>query len=175
MTIFWGSLFFVFGSYETFKLENSLISAVFPTAPLGRQGAELGEAEPENEHEAKKTLMRTVAKRGKYFYNYSDWWFSSFTRCMCCFKCCRVGCIDSRISKIERHEEASKKLNAEIDVVTLLQGLRTGSFVAKMVLKKHQRALVTNFKRHQLTDFGGTHAPSIAEHEDTEALIQSSI
>ena len=31
--IIWGSLMLVFGGYESFKFENSLISAVYPTAP----------------------------------------------------------------------------------------------------------------------------------------------
>ena len=93
--------------------------------------------------------MRRVAQRGLYFYNYSDYLFSWCCRCMFCFKCCRkCVAVDHRISKLERYQQASKRLNCEIDVVTLLQQQRVGQFVAKMVLKKHQRAMVTNFKRH---------------------------
>ena len=43
--IVWGALKFIFSGYETFKLENSLIGAVYPTAPLGRPDADFEDYE----------------------------------------------------------------------------------------------------------------------------------
>lgn len=64
-TIVWGFLCLVFGSYETFKLENSLIGAVYPTAPLGRPDAdhtdEGDDWTPKDQNEARETLMHRVA------------------------------------------------------------------------------------------------------------------
>lgn len=104
----WGLFRIVFSGYETFKLENSLISAVYPTAPLGRPDIDgddfKDEWTPKDDKEAKKSLMRRVAQRGIYFYNYSDYLFSWCCRCMFCLKCCRkCVAIDHRISKLERH------------------------------------------------------------------------
>jgi len=65
---------------------------------------------------AKHSLMRTVAERGKYFYNYSDYLLSLILRSICC--CCRQGdWIERRVKKLERHEAASGRLANEIDIV----------------------------------------------------------
>ena len=42
---------------------------------------------------------------------------------------------------------------SEIDIVKLLYLQRVSSFIAKLILKKHQRALVTSFKKYQLESF----------------------
>ena len=34
-SILWGTLFFLFGGYEEFKLNNSLIGHVYPISPTG--------------------------------------------------------------------------------------------------------------------------------------------
>ena len=61
-------------------------------------------------------MMQTVAKRGKYFYNYSDYCFSTILRALCC--CCRSkGCCERRLKKLERFETASDRLAHEIDIV----------------------------------------------------------
>ena len=99
------------------------------------------------EQKAKRAMMRTVAERGKYFYNYSEYLLSLFLRSVCC--CCRHGpWLKRRIKKLERHEAASERLTQEIDIVKLLSLQRIGNFMAKLVLKKHQRALVTNFSKY---------------------------
>ena len=38
--LIWGTLSFFLGGYETFKLHNSLISAIYPTSPQGRESDE---------------------------------------------------------------------------------------------------------------------------------------
>lgn len=52
------------------------------------------------------------------------------------------------MKRLERHEEASEKLIEELDVVKYVYVNRIGQFLAKMILKKHQRALVTSFKKY---------------------------
>ena len=120
--------------YETFKFENSLIGAVYPTSPqeeMAEDGA------PEGTQMAKRDLMRTVAERGKYFYHYYEylltWSLRSF--CCCCFK--NSAWFDRKTKKLERHEAASEKLADEIDIVKLLHLQRLGLFIAKLVLRKH--------------------------------------
>ena len=58
------------------------------------------------------------------------------------------------MKRLKRHEEASQKLADEIDIVKLLYVQRVGQFIAKLILKKHQRALVTSFRKYQLDDLG---------------------
>ena len=97
------------GTYETFKLENSLIGAVYPTSPHI-------DSEFESELQAKHAMIQSVSNRGKYFYNYSEYCFSRFLRYLCC--CCRDRkWLTKRVKKLERHEAASKKLAEEIDIV----------------------------------------------------------
>mmetsp|Transcript_1272 Transcript_1272/g.1708 ORF Transcript_1272/g.1708 Transcript_1272/m.1708 type:complete len:223 (-) Transcript_1272:408-1076(-) len=150
--IIWAVLAMCLGDYETFKFENSLIGAVYPTAPqTDSHGNDDFDDGPEGEQDAKHTLMATVAERGKYFYDYSEYLLSIFLRTLCC--CCKGSpWMERRVKKLERHEAASERLANEIDIVKLLYMQRISSFVSKLVLKKHQRALVTNFKSYQLED-----------------------
>ena len=68
----------------------------------------------------------------------------------CCFK--RRNCVKRRADRLKRHNDASDKLKNEIDIVKLLYVQRVGQFIAKLILKKHQRALVTSFKKYQVDD-----------------------
>ena len=45
-------------------------------------------------------------------------------------------------------------LAEEVDIVRFVYILRVSNFIAKMTLNKHQRALVTSFKKYQLNDLG---------------------
>ena len=38
--LIWGGLSLIVGGYETFKLENSLIGAIYPTSPQGREDSD---------------------------------------------------------------------------------------------------------------------------------------
>lgn len=153
--IVWAFLAILLGSYETFKFENSLIGAIYPTSPQ-EMPATNDDADNEGgatfkEQKSKQAMMRTVAERGKYFYNYSEYLLSLILRFVCC--CCSQGpWLKRRIKKLKRHEAASERLANEIDIVKLLSIQRVGHFMAKLVLKKHQRALVTNFSKYQLDD-----------------------
>ena len=52
-----------------------------------------------------------------------------------------------------RHKEACTKLTSELDVVSLIRTNRFARFITKMVLKKHQRALINSFKAYQVRNF----------------------
>ena len=54
------------------------------------------------------------------------------------------------MQRLKRHEVASEQLNNEIDIVKLLYVQRIGQFIAKLILKKHQRALVTSLRNTKL-------------------------
>ena len=113
----------IFGSYETFKFENSLIGAVYPTSPFGGKNDDDVKDDTETIADNQKymvSLMRTIAERGKYWYNYSEYeciWFLS-TFCCCFFR--RAKWYKDRLKRLERHNEASQKLADEIDIVKLL-------------------------------------------------------
>lgn len=111
--IIWATLSIILGGYELFKLNNSLIGVVYPTAPESARASHNG---INDEHKAKRAMMQTVAKRGKFFYNYSDYCFSSLLQALCC--CCRDRvCIKRRLKKLDRYEAASERLAHEIDIV----------------------------------------------------------
>lgn len=149
--VVWSFLALLFGSYETFKFENSLIAAVYPTSP---QEMPSWDDDADNdgrailkEQKAKRAMMRTVAERGKYFFNYSEYLMSLLLRSVCC--CCQRGVwFKRRMKKLERHEAASQRLADEVDIIKLLSMQRIGHFMSKLVLKKYQRALVTNFSKY---------------------------
>ena len=140
----------ILGSYETFKFENSLIGAVYPTSPQDMPSNDDEEDQGRatvKEKKAQRAMMQTVAERGKYFYNYSEYFLALTMRCLCC--CCGQGAwLQRRMKKLERHEAASQRLADEIDIVKLLSTQRISNFISKLVLKKHQRALVTNFSSY---------------------------
>ena len=56
------------------------------------------------------------------------------------------------MKRLERHQKASKLVIRELDVVDLIYVKRLCQFLAKVVLKKHQRALVSSFKRYRIDD-----------------------
>ena len=71
-------------------------------------------------------MMKTVAKRGKYFYNYSEYLLASFMK-SCCSCCCRGSAwYEHRTKKLQRHMDAKDSLNNEIDIVKLMYVQRVG-------------------------------------------------
>ena len=126
-------------------------------------------------------MMRKVASRGKYFYYYSEYLLMCFLRTFCCCFCSESRpCYRRRMERLKRHEEACEKLDSEVDIVKLLYVQRVGSFIAKLILKKHQRALVTTFKKYQLADLAEDDTSSTTDtarksrYSET-ALLPSSI
>ena len=55
--------------------------------------------------------------------------------------------------------KAVMRLNDEIDICKYVQTQRASEFIAKLILSKHQRALVQSFRKYQLDDM-------MAEEED---------
>ena len=130
---------------------------------------------------AQQSMMRKVASRGKYFYYYSEYLLMCFLRTFCCCLCSESRpCYRRRMDRLKRHEEACEKLDGEIDIVKLLYVQRVGSFIAKLILKKHQRALVTTFKKYQLANLAEEDTTSSGDsfgksNPSETALLPSSI
>ena len=101
----------------------------------------------------------TVIERGKFYYDFRDYQFTwILMKCCCCFVKKDSIWWKDRLFKYNRYEAAVEKLNEEIDILKHIQNQRVSEFMAKLILRKHQRALVQSFKRFQLDDM-------IAEHE----------
>ena len=98
-------------------------------------------------------MMQTVAQRGKYWYSYVEYLWASLLAAWFC--CCFQGkqCTKKRVSRLSRYNQAVEKLEDEIDIVKLLYVQRIGQFIAKLILKKHQRVLVTNFQKFKVERF----------------------
>ena len=103
-------------------------------------------------------MMRTVAERGRYWYTYQEYLFVWLLKMCCCLCCSRNSWYKKRLEKYERHQRASEKLQDEVDIVKLIYVQRIGQFIAKLILKKHQRALVTSFKKYQIGDLSQSDA-----------------
>ena len=132
--LLWTALSILLGGYETFKLENSLIGAVYPTSPTN-DGEKSVQDTPINEQKARHAKM-LPADRGKYFYDYSEYLLALLFRFFCCFTCCHSSAWHKkRVSKLERHEKASERLANDIDIVKLLYLTRISSFLAKLMQK----------------------------------------
>ena len=70
--------------------------------------------------------------------------------CGCC--CKDLDWYKRKVSKLERHEKAVEVLTEELDIVKQIKGDRVTDFLAKMSLKRYQRALVENFQRFQIAN-----------------------
>ena len=165
----------IFGGYESFKFENSLIGAVYPTSPQDFQ-EDNDEAGPQSERKAKQEMMRTVAERGRYWYTYQEYMFVWLLKtCCCCFCSANSSWYKRRLEKYERHEQASEKLQHEIDIINLLYVQRIGKFIAKLILKKHQRALVTSFKKYQVDNLSQSDANHESDEMTQKSLLQPTV
>ena len=172
--VVWALLSYALGDYEQFKYENSLVGSIYPTSPFGGKDSDESAAQiVESEREAKTKMMRTVAERGKYFYSYFESRITVFLKlfCSCCLK--DKDWYQKRVKRLERHKEASDMLADEIDIVKFIYVLRIGQFISKMILNKHQRALVTSFKKYQLNDLGLSVEDGRAER--SQSLLASGI
>ena len=119
--IIWAIMELVAGGYESFTFENSMIGSIYPTSP---QDFDMDTGST-NENKAKRAMMRTVAERGKYYYNYGEFVLFSFLRSYCCCFTKGERC-QKRMKRLERHEEACEKLMDELDVVKLVYVNRIG-------------------------------------------------
>ena len=122
--IMWATLDLIIGNYESFRYENSLIGSIYPTSPVIMDADETSDLNSESY--AKRQMMLTVAERGKYHYRYGEYLCTRLYRKLCC--CCKTtgGRCESRIKRLQRHEQASEKLAEELDVVKFLYVHRIG-------------------------------------------------
>ena len=58
-SIIWGVLALIFGHYESFRFENSLISSIYPTSPQDFSDVD-GSGTHSDERKAKLAMMQTV-------------------------------------------------------------------------------------------------------------------
>ena len=134
---------------------------------------------PVNEDQAKKELKRSVIERGKYGFSYWEfaliklgtccgWVWKCCCWCFCClcmFTYCLVNrgkpkesaknnCCMRVQMRYERHEKAMEMFDEEFDIIKIIQVMRLTEFLSAMLLKKHQRALITNFQKNTVSDLG---------------------
>ena len=155
----------ILGSYQSFKYDASLIEDFYPTYPSD------GDQEPplESESEAKSSLIRSVTEKGSYFYCMQELMMFKVMRlfCSCCAK--HKPWYQKRLKRFNRHEDASEALKKELDITRLVKVLRIGEFLAKLILRKHQRALVSNFKKYKMPDLAHLGA---SNHEKVTKKIE---
>jgi len=77
--IIWSVLALVLSPYQSFMLDTSLIRAVYPTLP---KSVVSGEAK--SERAARTAMLRSVADRGQYVYDYLEHLIGSCLSCCCC-------------------------------------------------------------------------------------------
>ena len=107
-SIVWGFFLLILGSYESFKLQNSLISSFYTISPLSNEAGNTEEAEPKSPDEAKSALMKAAAEPCKYSFNFSEYIFTRTMQILFCCKCLKEKpWIASRIKRLKRHEDAT--------------------------------------------------------------------
>ena len=97
-------------------------------------------------------MMDIIANKGRYDYSYFEYLGACTLKLLCSCCCVKSDSYQKRVKRLERHEAAQEKLGQEVDLVKLLQVHRMVIFIAQLGFKKHQRALISNFKRYQLED-----------------------
>ena len=107
----------ILGTFESFRLENTIIRYFYWTSPTKKMN-EL--YEPEDEQQAKQALVKSVATRGKYWYNFHEYIFANFlVKCFCCTN--NWDCHKKRREKLERHLSATAMLEHELDIINVIK------------------------------------------------------
>ena len=144
-SVIWFLLAVLITPYEEFKFQNSLASRIYPTSPQPDEG----EPEVGSREEARIALEGTVIERGKFYYLYREYMSTWLLSILCC-------CLIKKESlwwkrrkfRYTRYETAVTRLNEEIDILKHPQTQRLSEFISKLILRKHQRALVQSFKKY---------------------------
>ena len=138
-SIIWGTLAMVLAPYEDFKFNSSLAGSMYPTSP--QPDAE--EPPVDSRNEAKARMEGTVIERGKFFYGFAEYYITwLLDKCCCCCLNRQSRSWKEREFRYARYEAAVERLNEEIDILKHVSNQRIGEFMAKLILRKHQRALV---------------------------------
>ena len=128
--------------------QQSLINSAYPTKKVPEEGV----TPVQSLDEAKRTMEASISERGFFEYGFHDYWCAFFMKsCCCCIK------KDSprwkrQQFKYQKYGEAVDRLNEEIDILKHLSNQRISTFMAKLVLRKHQRALVHSFRQNMIDD-----------------------
>ena len=91
-----------------------------------------------NRDEAKEVLEGTIVDSDKFSYDFTDYIFTWILRTCCC--CCvkkNSFWWKKQEFKYQRYEDATERLNKEIDIVKHVSNLRISGFLAKLILRKH--------------------------------------
>ena len=101
---------------------------------------------------AKKTVCDTLEASSTFVFRYKQYMCYRFLRSIYCKRCTRCrGCFEHRIRKLELYEAACSRLGKrDLDVLHLLQELQVSRFIARLLLKQHQRELVPLFKSYRM-------------------------
>ena len=163
--IIWTALALLVGPYEEFKFQTSLVGSIYPVSPQ----KDKDEPPVANRDEAKEVLEGTIVDSDKFSYDFTDYIFTWILRTCCC--CCvkkNSFWWKKQEFKYQRYEDATERLNKEIDIVKHVSNLRISGFLAKLILRKHQRALVRSFRDYQLDDM-------LAEEEAEKRQSQKAV
>ena len=119
------------GSYEAFRLENTIIRYFYWTSPT-KNNLEL--YEPEDSLEAKKAVLKSVATRGKYWYNFHEFLLAQLlAKCCCCLR--NLEFYKSRQLRLKRHLDATKSFESELDIINVIHNQRLTQFLTKLRLR----------------------------------------
>ena len=175
-SIIWSIFGMAISPYEAFKFQASLIGSIYPTSPQPDDDGqdEDGFDEIGSSKEAHKVLYTTVIERGKFYYNYGEYIWTWFLASVCC--CCinkkskwwRV-----REFKYNRYQKAVEQLQEEIDIQKHVSTQRLTTFLGKLILRKHQRALIQSFKKYQIDDMIAEDADKKRAESYLDILAQS--
>ena len=76
--------------------------------------------------------------------------------------------------RFERFQEATTRLESELDIINIIQVHRLAKFMAKLSMSSKQRQLVQNFREYLLSDLGESKKEANAlfrpAEEDDEAI-----
>ena len=81
--VIWAVLGFIFGDYQAFIYENSLIRDIYTTRPPSDND------NPSDEKQAKLSMIEAVSKRGRFLYNYFDYRLMTVVTSRYFKRCCR--------------------------------------------------------------------------------------
>ena len=107
----------MFGSYEDFRLQNTLIRHIYRTSP---QGTDPDGQDPTTERRAKQAMLRTVGGHSKYWFNYHEFLVATFVRTFCCSCVKNTAWYEAKQLKLSRHQKAFAKLKEELDVCNMI-------------------------------------------------------
>ena len=128
---------FIMSGYESHKFRTSMISEIYTCSPDGPES----EPSPNKEH-SDQVLKQILSQKSRFNYSYFEayltWLITSF---FCCFR--NMKCFKKRKDRQRLFNEASSRLNEELNLNTLLCTVRMTDFIAQVLhLKTHQKVLI---------------------------------